>query len=130
MRSPQWLACSLLRPTACNTAWLPVTTAHPDIADLFELNIRRFDSAAVQVAAQSKALRSQLDAAQQALADARQSAAAAEARAARLDAKAAQQQMVRSFRTSCLENLDVPMGGVWMRRVAHACREHLHSWHH
>ena len=49
---------------------------------------------AVQVAARSAMLRTELDAAHQALAEVRQEAAAAEARAARLDAKAAQQQTV------------------------------------
>ena len=47
-----------------------------------------------QVAAQAAALRSELGAAQQALAEVREGAAAAEARAARLDAKAVQQQAV------------------------------------
>jgi len=47
-----------------------------------------------QVAAQAAALRSELSAAQQALAEVREGAAAAEARTARLDAKAAQQQAV------------------------------------
>ena len=69
--------------------------------------------AVLQVAAQAAALRSELSAAQQALAEVREGAAAAEARAARLDAKAAQQQAVRQQQHRLVIWKNAPAMSAW-----------------